>query len=174
MPIYEDTLPLTPVLPWQRPQPVFRDARGRFLRGSTANRRGRPPARVIAAKLAARADTHDACERMKRAAAYKGISPQEFVRLVRTVYGPWWQGQLAADLIMSRQGVIRWAKGKHKISLQKERLLLLLCLRRVRAAHALVRAMHRRAVAAESARQLLAAMPRYKPLTRPGERRTVF
>jgi hypothetical protein len=102
------------------------------------------------------------------------MTPEQFVRLGRVVYGRWWQGPLAADLIMSRQGVIRWAKGKHKISLEKERLLLLLCLRRVRAAHALVRTMFRRAVAAENARQQLLAMPRYKALTRPGERRTVF
>src|SRR6516162_5085781 len=94
---------------------------------------------------------------LKRAATYEGISPQQFVRLARTVYGRWWQGQLADDMMMSRQGVIRWAKGKHKISLEKERLLLLLCLRRARAAHALVRAMFRRTVAAERARQQLAA-----------------
>ena len=77
-------------------------------------------------------------------------------------------------MMMSRQGVIRWAKGKHKISLKKEILLLMVCLRRARAAHALVRAMYRGAVAAESARQQLAAMPRYKPLTRQAERRKVF
>ena len=43
-----------------------------------------------------------------------------FVRLARTVYGRFWQVPLAADMKMSRQGVIRWAKGKHKISLEKE------------------------------------------------------
>jgi hypothetical protein len=105
---------------------------------------------------------------LKRAASYEGITPGQFVRVARAAYGKSWQGSLAADLMMSRQGVIRWAKGKHKISLEKERLLLLLCLRRVRAAHALVRAMFRRAVAAERARQQLAAIPRYKALTRPG------
>ena len=111
---------------------------------------------------------------LKRLASYEGITPEQFVRLARTVYGKFWQGPLAADMMMSRQGVIRWAKGKHKISPEKERLLLLLCLRRVRAAHALVRAMYRGAVAAETARQQLAAMPRYKPLTRQRQRGTIF
>ena len=94
--------------------------------------------------------------------------------MARTVYGPWWQGRLASDLMMSRQGVLRWAQGKHKISPEKERLLLLLCLRRARAAHALMRVMYRRAVAAERAREQLATMPRYKPLTRPPVSRTIF
>jgi hypothetical protein len=163
-PIYEDLRPT--LRPWERPQPVFRDVRGRFLPGSTANRRGRPSASVVAAKLATRAANRDGYERMKRVASYEGITPEQFVRVARAAYGKSWQAPLAADLMMSRQGIIRWAKGKYRISGKKETLLLLLCLRRVRAAHALVRAMYRRAVAAESARQQLAATPRYKPLTR--------
>src|SRR5262249_18469263 len=111
---------------------------------------------------------------LRRRASYEGITPEQFVRLARTVYGRVWQGPLATALKISRQGVIRWAKGKHKISLDKEILLLMVCLRRVRAAHALVRAMYRGAVATERARQQLAAMPRYKRLTRPSGRRTVF
>jgi len=44
--------------------------------------------------------------------------------------------------------------------------ILAVCLRRG--------AMYRRAISAERARQELAAISRYKPLTRPGERRTVL
>jgi hypothetical protein len=160
--IYEDLRPT--LRPWERPQPTFRNAKGQYLPGICGNKYGRPSKARLEAKLAARAA--DGYEQLKRDAGYEGITPEQFVRLARVIYGRWWQGPLAADMIMSRQGVIRWAKGKHKISLEKERLLLLLCLRRARAAHALVRAMYRRAVAAESARQHLAAMPRYKPLTR--------
>jgi hypothetical protein len=140
------------------------------MAGVSGNPKGRPTNARLRAKRAAIGEY----EHLSRLARYEGMTPDQFVRLARVVYGKCWQGPLAADLIMSRQGVIRWAKGKHKISLEKETQLLLLCLRRVLAAHALVRAMHRRAVAAESARQQLAAMPRYKTLTRPGERRTVF
>jgi hypothetical protein len=138
--------------------------------GVCGNLRGRPTNARLAAKRAALGDY----AQLRRAASYEGITPDQFVRLARTVYGRWWQGALARDLMMSRQGVIRWAKGKHKISHDKEILLLSLCLRRVRSAHALVRAMYRVAIRAERARQLLAAMPRYKPLTRPPERRTIF
>jgi hypothetical protein len=169
MPTDDSRLPLMPVLPSQRP-PTTRDMRGRFLPGVSGNLRGRPTNARLATKRAALGE--DAA--LKHAASYEGITPEQFVRLARVAYGKSWQGPLAADLMMSRQGVIRWAKGKHKISLEKETLLLLRCLQRVRAAHALVRAMHRRAVAAERARQQLAAMPRYKPLTRRVERRTVF
>src|SRR5262245_49307776 len=158
MPTDDSRLPLMPILPWQRP-PVTRNRRGQFMPGVCGNPRGRPSnARLAATDYAV----------LKRTANYEGITPEQFVRLARTVYGRFWQGPLAADMMMSRQGVIRWAKGKHKISPEKERLLLLLCLRRVRAAHALVRTMYRRGVSAERARQELAAIPRYKPLTRPG------
>src|SRR5262249_49775239 len=146
--------------------PVTRNRKGQFMPGVCGNPRGRPTNARLRAKLAAT----DRYVELERAADV----PEQFVRLARTVYGRFWQGRLAADMMMSRPGVIRWAKGKHKISPEKERLLLLLCLRRVRAAHALVRAMYRGAVRAESARQQLAALPRYKPLTRPGESRTVF
>jgi hypothetical protein len=169
MPTDDSRLPLMPVLPWQRP-PVTRNLKGRWMPGVSGNPRGRPTNARLRAKLAAT----DRYVELERAAGYEGLVPEQFVRLARIVYGRSWQGPLAADMMISRQGVIRWAKGKHKISSEKERLLLLLCLRRVRAAHALVRAMYRRANAAESARQQLAALPRYKPLTRPGQRRTVF
>jgi len=155
MPTDESRLPLTPVLPWQRP-PVTRNRQGQFMPGVSGNLRGRPTNARLRAKRAAIGEYAT----LKRAASYEGITPEQFVRLARTVYGRWWQGPLAADMMMSRQGVIRWAKGKHKISLKKEILLLMVCLRRARAAHALVRAMYRGAVAAESARQQLAAMPR--------------
>jgi len=169
MPTDDSRLPLTPILPWQRPPPI-RNMKGQFLLGVSGNYRGRPTNARLAAKRAAIGSDAE----LKRLASYEGITPEQFVRLARTVYGRFWQGPLAADMMMSRQGVIRWAKGKHKISPEKERLLLLLCLRRVRAAHALVRAMYRGAVAAENVRQQLAAMPRYKPLTRPGPPRSNF
>jgi len=169
MPTDDCRLPLTPVLPWQRP-PVTRNRKGQFVPGVCGNPRGRPTNARLAAKRAAIGSDAE----LKRLASYEGITPEQFVRLARAVYGRFWQGPLAADMIMSRQGVIRWAKGRHKISPEKERLLLLLCLRRVRAAHTLVRAMYRGAVAAESARQQLAAMPRYKPLTRQRQRGTIF
>ena len=169
MPTDENRLPLMPVLPWQRP-PVTRNRKGQFMPAVCGNPRGRPTNARLAAKRAAIGEYAE----LRRRASYEGITPEQFVRLARTVYGRSWQRPLAAGMMMSRQGVIRWAKGKHKISLEKEILLLMVCLRRVRAAHALVRAMYRRANAAESARQQLAAMPRYKPLTRPGERRKVF
>jgi len=163
MPTDDNRLPLMPILPWQRP-PVTRNGKGQYMPGVCGNPRGRPTNARLAAKRAALGE--DAV--LKRAASYEGITPEQFVRLARTVYGRLWQGPLAADMMMSRQGVIRWAKGKHKISLEKEILLLMVCLRRARAAHALVRAMYRGAVAAESARQLVSSVPRYKPLTRPG------
>jgi hypothetical protein len=144
--------------------------RGRFLPGVSGNLRGRPTNARLAAKRAAIGEY----EHLARAASYEGIEPKQFVRVARAAYGKSWQGPLAADLMMSRQGVIRWAKGIHKISLEKEILLLRVCLRRAHAAHALARAMHRVAIRAERARQQLAAMPRYKPLTRPREHRTVF
>jgi hypothetical protein len=169
MPTDESRLPLMPILPWQRP-PTTRNMKGQFLPGVCGNPRGRPTNARLAAKRAALGDL----AALKRAASYEGMSPEQFVRVARTIYGRFWQGPLATDMIMSRQGVIRWAKGKHKISHDKEILLLSLCLRRVRSAHALVRAMYRVAIRAERARQQLAAMPRYKPLTPRGERRTVF
>ena len=67
---------------------------------------------------------------------------------------------------MSVRGVARWAKGQCKISLENEILILMVCLRRVRPAHALVRAMYRVAIRAERAREKLAAMPRYRLLKR--------
>jgi hypothetical protein len=138
--------------------------------GVSGNPRGRPTNARLAAKRRAVGNHAE----LKRAASYEGITPEQLVRVARIAYGKSWQGAIAADLKMSRQGVIRWAKGEHKISHQKEMLILAVCLRRARSAHALVRAMYRRAAAAESARQQLALIPRYKPLTRPGERRTTF
>jgi hypothetical protein len=169
MPTDESRLPLMPILPWQRP-PTTRNAKGQFMPGVCGNPRGRPTNARLAAKRAAT----DRYVELKRAASYAGLTPEHFVRLARIAYGKSWQRQLAADLGMSARGVIRWAKGDYNISHDKEMRILAVCLRRVRAAHALVRAMYRRAAAAERARQELASIPRHKPLTPPEERRTIF
>jgi len=153
---------LMPVLPWQRP-PTTRNIKGQWMPGVCGNPRGRPTNARLAAK---RAPTNRHID-LKRAASYEGITPEQFVRLARIAYGKSWQGPVAADMGVSVRGVIRWAKGEHKISHVREMLILTVCLRRVRAAHALVRAMYRRAVAAERARQVLASMPRHRPLTLP-------
>jgi hypothetical protein len=139
--------------------------------GVCGNPRGRPTNARLAAKRAA---TGSYREKLKRAASYEGITPEQFVRLARVAYGKCWQAPLASDLNMSVRGLIRWAKGEHKISHGKEMALLTVCLRRVRAAHALVRPMYRRVAAAERARQELASMPRHKPLTQPGKRGTIY
>jgi hypothetical protein len=165
MPTDERRLPLTPILPSQRP-PTTRNAKGQFMLGVCGNPRGRPTNARLAAKRAATGGSAE----LKRAASYEGITPEQFVRLARIAYGKCWQAPLAGDLNMSVRGVIRWAKGEHKIAHAKETLLLTVCLRRVRAAHALVRAMYRRAAAAERAREVLASIPRHKILTHPGER----
>jgi hypothetical protein len=170
MPTDLSRLPLMPVLPWQRPPPT-RNAKGQFMPGVSGNPRGRPTNVRLAAKRAAKGSYR---EKLKRAASYEGMTPEQFVRLARITYGKCWQASLAGDLKMSVRGIIRWARGEHKISHAKEMLLLTVCLRRVRAAHALVRAMYRRAAAAERARQELACIPRHKVLTSPEERRTVF
>jgi hypothetical protein len=154
-----------PILPWQRP-PTTRNRKGQWMPGVCGNPRGRPTNARLAAKRAATDRSLD----LKRAASYEGITPEQFVRLARTAYGKSWQGPLAADLNMSIRGVIRWAKGHYKISHEKEMRILEICLRRVGAAHALVRAMYRRATAAERAREVLASMPRHRVLTHPGER----
>jgi hypothetical protein len=169
MPTDESRLPLMPILPWQRP-PTTRNAKGQFMPGVCGNPRGRPTNARLAVKRAA-TDRHID---LKRAASYEGITPEQFVRLACLTYGKSWQAPLAAGLGISVRGVIRWAKGEYKISHAKEMHILAVCLRRVRAAHALVRAMYRRAAAAERARQVLAAMPRHKPLTLPEARRTIY
>ncbi len=166
MPTDLSRLPLMPVLPWQRP-PVTRNAKGQFMPGVSGNPRGRPTNARLATKRAA---TGSYRETLERAASYEGITPEQFVRLARVAYGRSWQGPLARDLNMSVRGVIRWAKGEYKISHDKEMRILAVCLRRARAAHALVRAMCRRAAAAERAREVLASMPRHRILTHPGER----
>lgn len=166
MPTDESRLPLMPVLPWQRPPPT-RNRKGQWMPGVCGNPRGRPTNARLAAK---RATAGGHREKLKRAASYEGITPEQFVRLARIAYGKQWQGPLAGDLNVSVRGLIRWAEGEHKISHVREMLILTVCLRRVRAAHALVRAMYRRAAAAERARQVLASMPRHKILTHPGER----
>jgi len=51
------------------------------------------------------------------------------------------------------------------ISHDKEMRILAVCLRRVRSAHAMVRAMYRRAAAAGRAQDVLASNPRHKPRT---------
>jgi hypothetical protein len=154
-----------PVLPWQRPPPT-RNMKGQWMPGVCGNPRGRPTNARLAAKRAAT----DRRIELKQAASYEGMTPEQFVRLGRIAYGKCWQAPLAADLNMSVRGVIRWAKGEYKISHGKEMRILDVSLRRVRAAHALVRAMYRRASAAERARQELASMPRHRVLTHPGER----
>src|SRR6516164_4577636 len=161
MPTDEDRLPLMPILPWQRP-PTTRNMKGQFLPGVSGNPRGRPTAARLAAKRAALGDLAV----LKRAASYEGMTPEQFVRVARAAYGKSWRIPLAADLIMSVRGVARWAKGQCKISLENEILILMVCLRRVRPAHALVRAMYRVAIRADRARQKLAAMPRYRLLKR--------
>jgi hypothetical protein len=118
--------------------------------GVCGNPRGRPTNARLAAKRAA---TGGYREKLKRAASYEGITPEQFVRLARVAYGKSWQAAFAGDLNMSVRGLIRWAKGEHKISHAREMLILRVCLRRVRTAHALVRAMYRRAEAAERARE---------------------
>jgi hypothetical protein len=170
MPTDVSRLPLMPVLPWQRP-PVTRNRRGQWMPGVCGNPRGRPTNARLAAKCTAKGSYR---EKLKRDASYEGLTPEQFVRLARIAYGKQWQGPLASDLNMSVRGLIRWAKGEHRISHAREMLILTVCLRRVRAAHALVRAMYRRAAAAQRAREVLASMPRHKPLTLPEERRTVF
>src|SRR5215475_6907004 len=107
MPTDDNRLLLMPILPWQRP-PVTRNRKGQFMPGVSGNPRGRPTNARLAAKRASIGEYAP----LRRAASYPGMTPEQFVRLARTVYGRWWQGPLAADLMMSRQGVIRWAKGK--------------------------------------------------------------
>ena len=165
----DESRSLMPIPPWQRP-PVTRNRKGQFMPGVSGNPRGAPTKARLAAKRAAIGSDAE----LKRLASYEGITPEQFVRLARTVYGRSWQAPLAADLGMSRQALIRWAKGEYKISFEREMKILAVCLRRTRAAHALVRAMYRCAAAADRARQELAALPCYKPLTRPSERRTAF
>jgi len=160
MPTDDARIPRMPVLPWQRP-PVTRNRKGQFMPGVCGNPRGRPTNARLAAKRA-NAGSH---AELKRIASYEGMTGDHFVRLARVAYGRSWQGLLATDLGMSRQGLIRWAKGRYKISHKREMRILNVCLRRVRTAHALVRAMYRRAAAAERARQELASIPPYKPLT---------
>jgi hypothetical protein len=111
--------------------------------------------------------------RAKRPTAYSGMTGADLAKVGRAAYGKIWQGQLARDLRMSRRGIIRWLQGVHKISLEKEILILSICLRRIRPRHAYVRWRFRRALAHHN---VLAQeqMPRHQPLTRPGERRTVF
>jgi hypothetical protein len=82
MPTDDSRLPLMPVLPSQRP-PTTRDMRGRFLPGVSGNLRGRPTNARLATKRAALGDY----AALKRAASYEGITPEQFVRLARVVYG---------------------------------------------------------------------------------------
>jgi hypothetical protein len=170
-PIYEDLRPT--LRPWQRPQPVFRNAKGQYLPGVCGNKKGRPTKRRLEARLAAYGAASDDYERI-RCATYKGITGVELARVATATFGPFWKAELARQLMVSHQTVRRWAKGKRKMSLDNERLMLLLLWKRARHTHGLARYMHRRAEAAHRAKQTLAEMPRYKRLIRPGERRTVF
>jgi hypothetical protein len=127
MPTDESRLPLMPILPWQRP-PVTRDRKGRFMPGVCGNPHRRPTKRMLEARLAARASTHDYVRQMQRRAAYDGLTPHELTRLLRATYRKLgWQAQAARDILMSKRGIFRWAKGVHKISHANERLLLTLC-----------------------------------------------
>ena len=162
-------MPPMPVLPWQ-PPPVTRNLKGQFMPGVCGNPRGRPTNARLAAKRAAT----DRRAELKRLADYEGLAPYYFVRLARVVYGKSWQKPLAADLRISRRSLIRWARGEYKISHEKEMRILTVCLREARAAHSLVRAMYRRADAAEQARQELARIRRHLPLTPPEPRRRVY
>ena len=166
MPTHESQLP---VLPWQRP-PVSRNPKGQFRPGASGNPRGRPTNARLAVKRAAVGEYAE----LRRAASYEGMTPGLFVRVARTAYGKSWQGPLAKDIMMSRRALIRWSRGTYKISLERELEILSVCLRRVRAGHAFVRAMYRGAIAAKRAREKLASMPRHKSLTRPGERQRAF
>ena len=75
---------------------------------------------------------------------------------------------------MSKRSIRRWAKGVYKISHEKEKLLLALCLRLSHANYRYALALYRRAVAAANAREELASLPRHRPLTRPGPPRMDF
>jgi hypothetical protein len=166
MPTDDKRLPPMPVLSWQRP-PVTRNVNGRRRPGVSGNPRGRPTNARLAAKRAAGSYV----AQLKRLASYDGLTGDYFVRLARIAYGRSWQKPLAADLGVSRQAVIRWAKDEYKISHACEMQILAVCLRRTRAAHAQVRTMVRRAAAGERAREELAAMlPAVDPLgATPGE-----
>jgi len=155
--------------PWE-PQPISRNAKGQYMPGVCGNKRGRPTKARLEAKLAAIGEYAE----LRRAASYPGLTPDQFVRVARAAYGKSWQGPLSKDIMTSRRALIRWRQGTHRISSERELDILSACLRRVRAAHALVRAMYRVAISAEHARQELASLPRHKPLTRSGERGTVF
>jgi hypothetical protein len=112
-----------------------------------------------------------ACDaRAKRHTAYEGMTGADLAKVARAAYGKFWQGQLATDLRMSRRGIIRWLQGVHKISLEKEISILLLCLRRIRPRHAFVRWMLRRALAHRNSLEQ-EQIPRHQPLTHSGERR---
>jgi len=168
MPTDENRLPLMPVLPWQRP-PTTRNRKGQWQPGVSGNPKGRPTKAKLAARLAARASTSSGLEQMKRRAAYQRMTPEELTRLLRSTYGKLgWQAKAARDMRMSKRGIFRWAKGVHKISHANERLLLTLCLRQARANCRSVLALYRRSVAAANAREEMASLPRYRPLTRPG------
>ena len=92
-----------------------------------------------------------------RLAAYDGLTPHELTRLLRATYGKLgWQAQAARDMLMSKRGIFRWAKGVHKISHANERL----------PNYRYVLALFRRAVAAANAREELASLPRHRPMTR--------
>jgi hypothetical protein len=164
MPTDERHLPLMPILPWQRP-PVTRDRKGQWMAGVSGNPKGRPTNARLEAKRAALMSAE-----LRRAARYPGMTPEQFVKVARAAYGKSWQAPLADDLMMSVREVARWAKGQCKIALEKEIYILMVCLRRVRAAHALVRKIYRRSVAAERARR----MPHYRPLSRLTEGRTAW
>src|SRR5262249_38184831 len=164
MPTDDSGLPVMPILPWQRP-PTTRNSKGQWMTGVSGNLKGRPTNARLRTKMLA----YDA--RARRPTAYSGMTGTDLAKVGRAAYGKFWQRQLAADLRMSRRGIIRWVQGVHKISLEKEISVLSLCLRRLRPRHAYVRWMLRRAMAHHNA-LAQEQIPRHQPLTHPGERRT--
>jgi hypothetical protein len=104
MPTDESRLPMMPIQPWQRP-PTTRNGKGQWMVGVSGNPKGRPTnARLRAKALASAART-------KGPTAHRGMTGDELARVAGAAYGKFWQGQLADDLMMSRQGIIRWLRG---------------------------------------------------------------
>jgi hypothetical protein len=68
------------------------------------------------------------------------MTPEQFVRLARAAYGKFWKTEVARELMLDHQTIRRWAKGERKISLENERLMLTLLLKR--APPAFARALH--------------------------------
>jgi hypothetical protein len=173
MPTDDSRMPTLPVLPWRRP-PVTRDRKGQWQPGVSGNPKGRPTKAKLAARLAARPSTTKGYEQMKRRAAYEGLTPDQLARVGRILFGASWKTATARELMLSTKTIQRWANGERKMSLENERLILMLFFKRACHTRALVRAMYRRAEAAHRARQELAEPRWSRYLDRPGAPRTDF